>query len=85
VGLVDKYRAYQLVNKWLQQQKGQNMKSLLINWKTSLGGLIALVGMIGPLLHVLTSEQALAIAGLGTAFGLVGAKDANVTGGTKQQ
>lgn len=61
------------------------MKNILTNWKSSLGGIIGLVTVLGTSLHFLTQEQAMAIAAVALSFGLIAAKDSNVTGGTKQQ
>ena len=73
------------LGRFQNQVKGQDAMSLLKNWKTTLAGLISLVSIAGTSLGFLTHEQAAAIAGIAMSFGLISAKDGNVTGGTKPQ
>ena len=61
------------------------MKSLQKNWKTTLGGAVVLLTGAALTAKFITPEVATAIITLATAFGLIAAKDGNVTGGTKQQ
>ena len=59
------------------------MKRFFTNWKTSLGAVIVAVGTFGPYTGLINHEQANLIMGVGATFGLIKAKDNNVTGGTK--
>ncbi len=59
------------------------MKRALTNWKTGLAAVIVAVGTFGPYTGFINDKQASAIVGIGAAFGLMKAKDDNVTGGTK--
>lgn len=73
------------VGRFQNQVKGQDMASLFKNWKTTLAGLISVVTVIGSSLGFLQHDQATMITALAASFGLMAAKDGNVTGGTKQQ
>lgn len=73
------------LGRFQNQIKGQTMKNLLSNWKTTLAGLITLATTVGTSLHFMTVEQASAVMAVAISFGLLAAKDGNVTGGTKQQ
>ena len=62
------------------------------SWKTTLFGvctILAVVGSVGKALldgdPVTNPDWATTIAGLTAAFGLIFAKDSNVTGGTVEQ
>lgn len=57
----------------------------MTSWKTTLGGIIAAVAALGPIVHMMTTEQSVALLGVAAAWGLIAAKDSNVTGGTKKQ
>lgn len=67
--------------------------SFLANWKTTLAGVGAILGAVGDialqLSHGLGSLDAnrlyLDAAGIATGWGLIFAKDGNVTGGTRSQ
>jgi hypothetical protein len=61
------------------------MKSALFSWKSTAGGVIVLAVPLAYHFGYLTMEQAGAITVVATAFGLIAAKDSNVSGGTKQQ
>ena len=66
------------------------------NWKTTLGGVVAIVGTIptvAPFIPIVnqviesipqTKQEWLAAAILAAGAGLLAAKDSNVTGGTKR-
>jgi len=58
------------------------MKNLTLNWKTTLGGAVAILIQIGPILFpkTITPQVANSISALAVALGLVAAKDGNVTG-----
>lgn len=55
------------------------------NWKTTVAGIA--IGLTAGLaaLHVITAEQAGAVMAALATFGLIAAKDSNVTGGTTKQ
>ncbi len=57
------------------------------SWKTGLAGILAIVPVVLHALFplVVTGEIAATITSLLVSFGLIAAKDSNVTGGTKQQ
>lgn len=60
--------------------------SILKNWKTSAAGAMMIVGGILSLLGVKTGiDPAAAGASILAGFGLIFAKDGNVTGGTNPQ
>jgi len=59
------------------------MKRALTNWKTGLAAIIVAVGTFGPYTGFINEKQAQLILGAGATFGLLKAKDDNVTGGTK--
>lgn len=63
------------------------MKSLTINWKTTLAGAVALLIQLGPVLlpKYITPTVANTITVIATSLGLIVAKDKNVTGGTTKQ
>ena len=66
------------------------MKSFLVNWKTSLGGLVTVALGVLSLLGVKIAGQApidpqVAIGMITGGFALIFAKDGDVTGGTTQQ
>jgi len=61
------------------------MGNIFKNWKTTLAAIIMLAAQVLPALDVITVDQAVSITGLAAAFGLISAKDSNVTGGTKPQ
>lgn len=57
------------------------------SWKTGLAGILAIVPVV---LHavwpeIVTADVAGSITAVLISFGLIAAKDSNVTGGTKQQ
>ena len=60
------------------------MKNFLTNWKTTAAGVAIVIHVLSNFLgtHTLTTED---YGNLTIAFGLIFAKDGNVTGGTKQQ
>jgi len=60
-------------------------KRLLKNWKTTAAGVVVLGTGVATAFHFITEETAAAIITLATAAGLIGAKDGNVTDGTKAQ
>ncbi len=74
---------YQKINPVLKQFEGATMKSLFINWKTTLSGVVTIISLAGAYTGFLTPVQVAAINGIAQAFGFLGAKDGNVTGGTK--
>lgn len=78
-------RLYFKVKPFLKQFEGQDVGTLITNWKTTLAGIVVLIGMIGPQIGLVTEKQATAISAVAASFGLVLAKDSNVTGGTKKQ
>lgn len=57
-------------------------KNFRINWKTSLAGLGGIATGIGLLIKGQIFEG---VSSIITGAGLIGAKDFNVTGGTKEQ
>ncbi len=57
---------------------------MLRNWHTTLAGVIMIAGLILPATGLVTEKQASAITSVAGAFGLMKAKDDNVTGGTKE-
>ncbi len=65
------------------------MKSFVSNWKTSVAGLIMILGGVAGLFGIkvgtapMTADQS--IAAIVAGFGLLFAKEGNVTGGTTQQ
>lgn len=61
------------------------MKNILINWKTTLAGIIAILIQVGPILFptVITPAIANTISIIATSLGIVVAKDGNVTGAGK--
>ena len=61
------------------------MKTVVKSWKTTLGGLIILLGLLGPRFGIITAEQGDIITALGGSFGLIAAKDGQVTGGSDPQ
>lgn len=83
MNIIKAARLYRAVRPFLEYLEKNDMRSLLKNWKTTLAGLITAVAAVGPLLHILTPEQAGSIFGAAVSFGLIAAKDGNVTGGTK--
>mgnify|MGYP003661907278 CR=1 FL=1 len=58
---------------------------LLINWKTSLAALVTIAALVGPLTGVITADQGHTLQAVAVSFGLLAAKDFNVTGGSSQQ
>lgn len=57
----------------------------MINWQTTLGGIIAILAGVVPLFGVsLTIEIQTALMGFGMFIVALFAKDKNVTGGTKK-
>lgn len=61
------------------------MNAILKNWKTTLAGVATLLTIIVHLANNGWAINATDIAGVTAAFGLVGAKDHNVTGGDVPQ
>lgn len=65
------------------------MKNLLTNWKTTLGGVLTMLIGIAALLGVKVGstpiDPSTALAMITAGFGLLFAKDGNITGGTTQQ
>jgi uncharacterized membrane protein len=61
------------------------MKSILKNWKTTLAGIITLGVTVAGVTHTLSPDQVSAVVAVAVAFGLISAKDGNVTGGTVKQ
>lgn len=63
--------------------------SIIVNWKTSLTGigalLVALGHLIGAISHGDTSTLMTDLPAIMAAIGLIFAKDSNVTGGTTPQ
>lgn len=62
------------------------MKNLLVNWKTTLAGIIALIIQLGPVLfpQYITPTVANTISVIAGGLGIIVAKDGNVSGiGTK--
>lgn len=58
---------------------------MLKNWKTTLAGLVTLAMTAASALHFISEAQAASIMALAVSFGLLAAKDSNVTGGTVKQ
>lgn len=59
---------------------------MLTNWKTTLTGLVAIgTALFGALQHPDSINLTALIAQIAAGVGLIGAKDHNVTGGTKEQ
>lgn len=60
------------------------MKFNFKNWKTTLGGAIAILVQFGPILFPKYISEAVAnsISTIAASLGLIAAKDHNVTGGT---
>lgn len=86
MNIISEIRLLIRVNKIIKENfEGKSMKNLASNWKTTLAGVINLIVLIGSTTGYLTVAQATSIAGVATSFGLLAAKDGNVTGGTKQQ
>jgi hypothetical protein len=65
------------------------MKSLTTNWKTTAGGVLTMLLGVAALLGVKVGQNPIdptaAFAMITTGFGLLFAKDGNVTGGTTPQ
>lgn len=65
------------------------MNSILKNWKTTLAGIVPIIGAIYHVADALSNGKPIdfvsVLAMLGIGGGLVAAKDGNVTGGTVQQ
>lgn len=55
------------------------------SWKTTVSGIAIGVIAVATAMHWISAEQATAISAALASFGLMAAKDSNVTGGTKQQ
>ncbi len=75
-------RLYLKLKPALKYFEGKDMKNLLTNWKTTLAGIVTVVSLAGAYTGFLTPIQVAAINGIAQAFGLLSAKDGNVTGGT---
>ena len=71
------------LGKFQGQHKGEDMKTLFRNWKTTLAGVVTLVATAGSTLGFLGHDQVNAIMALAVSFGLMAAKDGNVTGGSQ--
>lgn len=65
------------------------MKSFVTNWKTTVGGLLTMALGAAALLGIKVGNNPIdptsAFAMITTGFGLLFAKDGNVTGGTTSQ
>ena len=65
------------------------LSKITINWKTSAAGLAMIFSALSDILHGLTAgtpiNWQIALTALAGGIGLLTAKDANVTGGSKQQ
>jgi hypothetical protein len=67
------------------------MKSFFINWKTAWAGVLAIASALGSIASMAKSNTwdmaalGVATSGIAAGFGLIFAKDANVTGGTTPQ
>ena len=63
------------------------MGALLVNWRTTIGGIATALSAAGALLNSLStgnlSDILVAIPGILSGMTLMAAKDGNVTGGTK--
>lgn len=55
------------------------------SWKTTVSGIAIGFIALATAMHWINAEQATAISAALASFGLMAAKDSNVTGGTKQQ
>jgi hypothetical protein len=55
------------------------------NWKTTLAGVLAILVALATTMHWITAEVAAAVTTILVSFGLMAAKDKNVTGGTTPQ
>lgn len=73
-------RLYLKLKPYLEDLEGRPMSSLIKNWKTTLAGLIGLFVVAGTGMGWLTHNQAQAIGAVAISFGLIAAKDFNVTG-----
>lgn len=76
-------RLYMKLRPYLAMLENKSMGNLLKNWKTSLAGVIGIFIVVGTSMGWLTHDQALAIGAVTGSFGLIAAKDGNVTGVTK--
>jgi hypothetical protein len=70
-----------------QQQGTQTMQAMpkwLINWKTTLSGVIAVAAQVAKVVPALQQYSPIldSLSGVAAGFGLISAKDSNVTGGT---
>lgn len=60
--------------------------NLMTNWKTSAaGGAVMLIPLLNQIIPILPPQYAAIATGVVAGLGLIFAKDANVTGGTKPQ
>lgn len=76
-------RLYARMKPYLEMLEGKPLGTLIKNWKTTLAGVIGLFVVLGTSLGWLTQAQAQAIGAVAASFGLLAAKDFNVTGGSK--
>ncbi|MES2136114.1 MAG: hypothetical protein V4502_03515 [Pseudomonadota bacterium] len=76
-------RLYRALKPYLETLEGKPLSSLTKNWKTTLAGVIGLFVVLGTSLGWLTHDQAQAIGAVAVSFGLMAAKDFNVSGGAK--
>lgn len=84
MNIIEAYKDYRAVKPLLNfLERNPSMKSSLFSWKTTVAGLVTLGVPIAAHFGWLTMEQAGGILTLAVSFGLIAAKDASVTGGTK--
>jgi hypothetical protein len=74
------WRLYRGLKPYLEMLEGKPMGTLLKNWKTTLAGLVGILTVVGPAMGWITHDQALSIGALAASFGLIAAKDSNVSG-----
>ncbi len=73
-------RLYSKLKPYLEILENKPLGTLLKNWKTTLGGIIGLIATAGSAMGWLTHDQAQSLGAVAISFGLLAAKDFNVTG-----